>query len=87
MTTQTQNKNYDWCIVYRTGGTENFTWHRSLAMSQEAAQSAKEACQRGGRMAYVVRYSQSVNIGLPSTYAGTQWEIADARKAEELANI
>lgn len=74
----------DWCVVYRTGGTENFEWHRTLAMSREAADGSKEAIERGGRRAMVFRYSQSVKIGLPTTYAGTKWEEQEDRKREAM---
>lgn len=79
---QTAQAKHDWCVVFRTGGTENFEWHRSLAMSEAEAVSALERERVAGRLAYKVRYSQSVNIGLPTTFAGSKWELEEARKME-----
>lgn len=57
-----------YCIVYRTGGTNNFQWHRSSAMSKADAQRAKKHNEKMGYKCYLVNYAQSVNIGLPTTY-------------------
>ena len=59
---------YDYCVVYRTGGREMFTWRRSLAMSQAEAQATLANVQRQGYAAHIARYSQSIAIGLPETY-------------------
>ena len=58
----------DFCVVYRVGGTDNFRWQRTLAMTEAEAVEAKRDIERGGRRAMVARYSQSVAIGLPETY-------------------
>lgn len=61
-----------WCVVYRTGGLANFKWHRTLAVWERSeAEQLKADVQRGGRLAYVVDYDQSVRIGLPETYCST----------------
>lgn len=73
----------DWCVVWRTGTTDSFRWHRSDPMSQVAADSSRDAFQRDGRRAMTARYSQSVTIGLPSTWAATAWETNEDRKQEE----
>ena len=57
------------CVVYRTGGTENFGWHRSLAMSREEAQKARDVSERMGYAAHVENYERSLAIGLPETYS------------------
>lgn len=57
------------CVVYRTGGTENFQWHRSLAMSYDEATNARDDAERMGYAAHVENYQRSVSIGLPETYA------------------
>lgn len=70
-----------WVVVYRTGGTVNFEWHRSVAFdSKEAAAECYNAVLRGGRHAMVVDYHLSMAIGLPETYGpndpisgGDQW--------------
>lgn len=56
------------CVVYRTGGTDNFKWHRSLAMSMEQAQKATEDTRRMGYAAILTPYVESVATGLPQTY-------------------
>jgi len=66
-TTNAAAKNL-YCVVYRTGGTDNFRWHRTLAMTLAEAQQAREEVERGGRKAMVVNYAQSMTIGLPDTY-------------------
>lgn len=56
------------CVVYRRGGSANFTWHRSVAMSKpEAVQTCADTARMGYK-AMVVNYAQSLAIGLPDTY-------------------
>ena len=57
------------CVVYRTGGTVNFQWHRSLAMSRSEAEASAEAQRRMGREARTEDYQRSLAIGLPETFA------------------
>jgi hypothetical protein len=54
-----------WCVVWRNGNPDSFTWERSDAMSREAADSSREAFERDGTRALVVDHAQSVSIGLP----------------------
>lgn len=57
------------CVIYRTGGTINFQWHRSLAMARpEASQAAQEA-RRMGYAAHVERCALSMSVGLPESFA------------------
>jgi hypothetical protein len=60
---------YIYCVVYRTGGTCNFKWHRIEGMTQEEARKAQEEIQRGGRVCHVETSQRSMAIGLPETYA------------------
>ena len=60
------NKLY--CIVYRTGGKENFWWKRSLPDIQENIISRANEMRREGYHCLVVDYNASINIGLPETY-------------------
>jgi hypothetical protein len=53
------------CIVYRIGGSENCTWHRSLAMSKDEAIKAQAETERMGYKALVAPYRLSVELGLP----------------------
>ena len=72
-----------WCVVYRRGGTANFTWHRSVAFDDKAkAEKALADTKRMGYAAYLVDYEQSMKIGLPDTYApGDKLEqIAEGRQ-------
>jgi len=57
-----------YCIVYRTGGTDNFKWHRSSAMTKAEAERAKRETERKGYKALITLYDRSINIGLPETY-------------------
>ena len=58
-----------YCVVYRTGGTANFQWHRTIAMSKEAAQECAVDNRKMGYPSMVVNYQQSLTIGLPETYS------------------
>lgn len=64
-----------YCITYRTGGTDRFTWHRSLAMSRDDAMRERAAVERMGYLAHVVNYQRSLAIGLPDTFTGQQGRI------------
>lgn len=61
-------RNSNDCIVYRRGGSENFTWHRSIAMTRSEAIDAQAATEKMGYRCYIVNYNQSLAIGLPETY-------------------
>ena len=54
--------------VYRTGGTDNFSWHRVGPTTREIATADAEIIRRGGRRAYVMEYAMSLAIGLPETF-------------------
>ena len=57
-------------VVYRTGGTDNFQWHRSLEMTRDEADASADFTRRAGRAAYVVDAALSNSIGLPDTFGG-----------------
>lgn len=58
-----------YCIVYRMGGTVNFTWHRTLAVeSRWAAEATATLMRNQGYAAHVEVYEHSLSIGLPETY-------------------
>lgn len=57
------------CVVYRTGGTANFRWHRTIAMTAREAADALASVTSGGFAAHVERYFASVAIGLPTTFS------------------
>jgi hypothetical protein len=65
--TSTANRNL-WCVVYRMGGTANFTWHRCEPMTAVRAAEARGEIARMGYKAMVVNYTHSLAIGLPETY-------------------
>ena len=66
--TTTQAQRDTFCVVYRTGGTANFSWTRSLGMSKaDAVQTARD-CERMGYKSMVVNYALSMAIGLPEGY-------------------
>ena len=58
-----------YCIVYRTGGTENFKWRRTLPMSRENATQAHASVERMGYPALMVDYELSKAVGLPETFS------------------
>jgi hypothetical protein len=59
-------------VIWRSGGTANFKWHRSTRMSKTAAEALAGAVRTGGRVAHVERADRSEAIGLPETFeAGT----------------
>lgn len=57
-----------YCVVYRTGGTDNFKWHRSESSHHAGAVLMYHNCKKMGYKAHVVKYWQSLAIGLPDTY-------------------
>ncbi len=64
MKTETQ-----YCVVYRTGGRENFSWNRSVAMTREQAKTTADTTERMGYPVHIENYNRSLTIGLPSGYA------------------
>jgi hypothetical protein len=62
----------EYCVVYRTGGTENYQWHRSVAMSEAEARQKREETERMGYRAMLVDYRLSMAIGLPEGYDYTE---------------
>lgn len=61
-------KSIRYCVVYRTGGTENFKWHRSTSCDRLEAECIRISVETGGCKALLVEYDKSVAIGLPETY-------------------
>jgi hypothetical protein len=57
-----------YCVVFRTGGTYNFQWKRSLGMSKEEANAKRQEVERMGYKAHVENYGLSLSIGLPEGY-------------------
>lgn len=58
----------DYVIVWRSGGTHNFEWHRSLVMPRADAEATLAVVQRMGYRAYMERADRSIAIGLPETF-------------------
>lgn len=57
------------CVVYRTGGTENFQWHRTLPVGTRAAANKQAAeIRAAGRVAMVFNFGLSMIVGLPETF-------------------
>lgn len=61
-------KNILYCLVYRTGGTENFKWNRTLPMTKVEATEKKWELEKMGYKTLIVDYNQSLSIGLPEGY-------------------
>lgn len=57
-----------YCVHYRTGGTANFKWHRTLAMTTEEVNRAYAEIKRGGRLAKIAPYGAP----LPTTWEGRE---------------
>lgn len=56
------------CVVYRTGGVENFGWHRSVADVKDATMKRLSEVRKAGYKAHMSNYDSSMAIGLPETY-------------------
>ena len=56
------------CVIFRTGGTANFEWHRSFGMVKFAAEALAEETRKMGYESMVANYAQSLAIGLPETF-------------------
>lgn len=58
-----------WCVVYRTGGTERFEWRRTIPVLTEAdALWMRDQVVHMGYHALVVDFHQSERLGLPDTW-------------------
>lgn len=56
-------------IVYRTGGTANFKWHRSAKMvSYAVARKTSDSLDAAGYVNYILDADISDAIGLPQVY-------------------
>lgn len=62
---------------FRTGGTDNFKWHRAAAcLTREAAIAAVASLRRAGHAALYQETALLDSIGLPETFDalhGTGW--------------
>ena len=64
MTTKT------FAVIYRTGGTENFKWHRVAdRFTRETAIAKRDELQKAGYPAHIAGWDASMSIGLPETFA------------------
>ena len=61
------------CVIYRTGGYENFMWNRAfdLHYSRERAEAHADVVRSMGYPALVADYDLSLSIGLPETFDPT----------------
>jgi hypothetical protein len=58
-----------YCVVYRTGGTERFQWHRTVAILDfDDAVECMRNTMHMGFTCVVEDYDMSMAIGLPDTY-------------------
>jgi len=56
-------------VIYRTGGTENFKWHKCVPVGSHAdAEEQKQEIERMGYKAIVHKTAEIESIGLPETY-------------------
>lgn len=67
-----RDKMSNFCVVYRTGGRENFVWHRSIAGNRQETIERLESVRRQGYKAFLEHYDRSLRIGLPETYGEEQ---------------
>lgn len=59
-------KTSTYCVIYRTGGTANGKWHRTIAyQTREIAENAAADNRRAGYESLVVDYEHSLRAGLP----------------------
>jgi hypothetical protein len=58
-----------WILIYRTGGTENFKWHRTHEFySFDEALEAKVLIEKRGYKTLIHDTGYLNEIGLPETY-------------------
>jgi hypothetical protein len=58
------------CVIFRTGGTINYQWHRTVAYTTKAeAELVAEATRIAGYVAHVENNALSLSVGLPESYA------------------
>ncbi len=61
------------CVIYRTGGTARFEWHRTLPVfTRGEANEQARLVRNQGFHALVENYKMSVSVGLPDTFS--YWE-------------
>ena len=59
----------DYCVCFRTGGTQNFRWMRtSDVYTRDQVMASVTGSRRMGYPAYYARSAQLNAIGLPETY-------------------
>jgi hypothetical protein len=51
------------------GGTENFTWHRTIPENLAATNTRLSDIKRMGYHGFVENYENSVKFGLPETFS------------------
>ncbi len=56
------------CVVYRTGGTENFQWKRACVGTKKDAEEGLKSIRNMGYRAFLANYKRSLLIGLPETF-------------------
>jgi len=61
-------ENLLYCVVYRTGGTENFKWNHSSAMTKDEVIESLESTRKMGYKCFIQDYSRILAIGLPETF-------------------
>ena len=63
------NRRKEYCVIYRTGGTDNAKWHRTVPVPDHAtAMIQRDEVMRMGYHAFVEDYRLSVSAGLPIGY-------------------
>lgn len=55
-------------VIYRTGGTENYSWHRSVRMDRAHAEQVNRDMVRMGYRSLIERADRSDTVGLPETF-------------------
>jgi hypothetical protein len=59
-----------YCVIFRTGGTVNYQWHRTIAFATKAeAELVAEAVHIAGYVAHVEHFGLSQSVDLPDSYA------------------
>lgn len=67
LTSTSRRKEY--CVIYRTGGTDNAKWHRTVPFTTHSeAMEKRDEVMRMGYHAFVEDYRLSVSAGLPIGY-------------------
>lgn len=57
-----------YCVIYRTGGTVNFKWHRTLALTRGETMGVLHSIELLGYVCHLEEFFGSIAAGLPQVF-------------------